>query len=99
MAIEQVAFCPLGKQCEEIKDSRIYKCAWLITLKGVDPATGENIDQNQCAVASIPIMIHENAKYALGTARAVDDFKNEMVKAQESSKELLLAQMRTHLLN
>ena len=43
--IETVLTCPLGSQCEEVKGGKLHKCAWLITLAGRNPQTGEMMDE------------------------------------------------------
>ena len=38
----QVEFtCPLGSECEEIRDKKIYRCMWYTKVSGEDPNTSQ----------------------------------------------------------
>tara|TARA_R110000803_G_scaffold117357_6_gene185899 strand:+ start:71 stop:424 length:354 start_codon:yes stop_codon:yes gene_type:complete len=55
MSIDVKLTCPLGSTCEKIVDGVIERCAWYITLTGVDVQTGKEIDGvSQCAIAWQP---------------------------------------------
>jgi uncharacterized LabA/DUF88 family protein len=83
--IETVLTCPLGHKCEEIKDNKIYRCAWFTTLAGRNPQTGENIDEKACAIAWLPLMQVEVAQSNRGTAEAVVSLREETVKRQDAA--------------
>jgi hypothetical protein len=91
MELKTVLTCPLGAKCEEIKDNVIHRCMWYQTFAGTNPSTGETVDEKGCAMAWLPILMIENSKQQLSTSSAVESFRNEMVKAQESSQQILLA--------
>ena len=93
MDIETQLTCPLGHKCKEIKDNKINQCAWFIQLQGQHPQTGEAVDEFGCAMAWMPTLLIENAKVSRGTSAAVESFRNEMVKTNESSLRLLHATM------
>ena len=93
MDIETVLSCPLGHKCKEIKDNKIYQCAWFIQLQGRHPQTGDSIDEFGCAMTWLPTLLIENARVSKGTSAAVESFRNEMVKTNESSLRLLQATM------
>ena len=80
MSIDTVVTCPLGSKCEEIRDGKIHRCSWFITLAGTNPATGEQLDEKGCAIAWMPILLIENSKQQRSTAAAVESFRNEMVQ-------------------
>jgi len=82
--------CPLGHKCEEIKGDRISRCAWFTKLAGQNPTTGEQIDEQGCAMSWLPILLVENAKTNRGTSAAVESFRNEMVKANMALPLMLL---------
>jgi hypothetical protein len=90
MTIETVLSCPLGSKCEEVKDGKVHKCAWFVTLAGQNPQTGEQIDEKGCAMSWMPVLLVENARVTRGTGAAVESFRNEMVKANNASLSLLL---------
>lgn len=91
MEIKTTLTCPLGSKCEEIKDDTIHRCAWFITLAGQNPQTGENMDEKGCAMSWVPILLVENSRVSRGTSAAVESFRNEMVKANETTTQLMLA--------
>jgi hypothetical protein len=91
MELKTVLTCPLGAKCEEIKDNAIHRCVWFQTFAGVNPTTGEQVDEKGCSMAWLPILMVENSKQQRSTSAAVESFRNEMVKAQEASQQVLLA--------
>jgi hypothetical protein len=91
MELKTVLTCPLGAKCEEIKDNAIHRCVWFQTFVGVNPNTGEEVDEKGCAMAWLPVLIIENSKQQRSTSAAVESFRNEMVKSTEASQQVLLA--------
>jgi hypothetical protein len=84
MKIETGTFCPLIK-----KDCIQTKCVWFTQLRGNNPNTGAEIDEWGCAIAWMPVLMIENSKQQRQTGAAVESFRNEMVKANESTANLL----------
>jgi hypothetical protein len=60
-------------------------------VQGVDMNTGNQVDEYQCAIAWTPMLLIENSGQQRQTGAAVESFRNEMVKANETSQRLLLA--------
>ncbi|WP_206105620.1 hypothetical protein [Sapientia aquatica] len=89
MAIKTVTSCPLGSECEQIKDAVMQRCAWFIELAGTNPNTGEQVNERGCAMSWIPILLIENSKQQHHTSAAVESFRNEMVQANQTSNQLL----------
>jgi len=83
--IEVQPNCPLNgfKKCKQ------FECAWFMQMKGENPQTGEPLDDYGCAMAWMPVILLENSKLQNETGSAVESFRNEMVKANQSSLELL----------
>jgi hypothetical protein len=79
-------FCPLIR-----KDCIEHKCSWYMHVRGMDPNTGTDVDHWSCAVTWMPMLTIENSQQQRQTGAAVESFRNEMVKANEASQELLLA--------
>lgn len=77
--------CPLNnfEPCKQLD------CAWFVKLAGTDPNTGKPVDEFGCAVAWMPMLLIENAQQSRQTGAAVESFRNEMVKQNETSHELL----------
>ena len=57
----------------------------------MNPNTGEDLDEWGCAVAWLPILMIENSQQQRSTGAAVESFRNEMVKATETSQQILLS--------
>lgn len=87
MKIEPKANCPL----DGFKPCRQLECAWFLQIQGHHPNTGEQINDWGCAMAWMPILTIENSQQQRSTGVAVESFRNEMVKANETSQKLLLA--------
>lgn len=60
-------------------------------MRGHNPNTGKEVDEWSCAMTWIPILLIENSQQQRSTGAAVESFRNEMVKANESSQQALLA--------
>ena len=84
MQLKQGTFCPLIK-----KDCIGIQCNWFTQIRGNNPNTGSEIDEWGCAIAWLPIMLIENAQQQRQTGAAVESFRNEMVKANDSSISIL----------
>jgi hypothetical protein len=87
MKIEPKSNCPLNKfqPCKQLE------CAWFMKIAGTDPQSGKEIDEWGCSMAWLPVLIIENNRVNFQTGSAVESFRNEMVKANENSQDLLLA--------
>lgn len=85
MKIESKNQCPLNgfEPCKQLD------CAWFLKISGVNPNTGEDIDDWGCSISWMPILLVENAQMSRQTGAAVESFRNEMVKANKSSQQLL----------
>jgi hypothetical protein len=88
MRLENGIFCPLIK-----KDCAGLKCAWFTKVVGYDSNTGKEVDEYQCAVAWLPMLLIENSGQQRQTGAAVESFRNEMVKSNETSQKVLLASL------
>lgn len=93
---EPTKTCPLGHEC--------YRCLWLVTLRGQNPQTGEEVDRRECALTAIPLLLVENAQQGRQTAASVESFRNEMVRGnnaflgmlqyRQNEEEMMANQMR-----
>jgi len=86
MKIEPKNQCPLNnfEPCKQLD------CAWFLKLRGTNPNTGDDIDDWGCSIAWMPMLLIENSQMSRQTGAAVESFRNEMVKANESSQRLLV---------
>lgn len=87
MKIEPKANCPL----DNFNPCRQLDCAWFLKIRGSNPNTGEDIDDWGCSMAWLPILTIENSQMQRQTGAAVESFRNEMVKANETSQQVLIA--------
>lgn len=98
MAIDQIIICPLmGKRCIEdgtVVAGELHACRFWVKVQCRDPQTGQEVDKGDCIHAWTPMLLIENSKMQRETAKAVEDFRNEMVKANDSSQQLLIAAAR-----
>jgi len=94
MAKDAKILCPLmGSECIEdgaIKDGELVKCRFWVHVQGKNPQTGETVSNGDCAFCWTPMLLIENSQQQRQTGAAVESFRNEMVKANESSQQLLL---------
>lgn len=86
MKLEAGKFCPLVQ-----KDCLGLQCNWFTQLRGVNPNTGQEIDEWSCAVTWLPMLLIENSQQQRQTGAAVESFRNEMVRSNEVSQQVLLA--------
>jgi hypothetical protein len=84
--IEPKANCPLHNfdPCKQLD------CAWFLKIRGSNPNTGEDVDDWGCAIAWMPLLLIENSQQQRQTGAAVESFRNEMVKANEVSTQVLI---------
>lgn len=73
--------CPLNK----FKPCKQRECAWFVQLRGMDPNTGQEIDEWGCAIAWQTILMIENSQQQRHTAAAVESFRNEMVASNNAT--------------
>ena len=78
-------FCPLLK-----KDCIENKCEWFHQIRGVNPNTGEPVDEWQCAINLLPLLLIENSKQHRSTAAAVESFRNETVQQNSTLTQVLV---------
>jgi hypothetical protein len=80
------SFCPLIK-----KDCVGLTCAWYTRVQGYDMNSGNQVDNYECAISWLPMLLIENSGQQRQTGAAVESFRNEMVKANEVNTQLILA--------
>jgi hypothetical protein len=95
MAKSAKVICPLmGCECVEdgaIKDNELVKCRFWVNVIGQNPQTGETVNNWDCSFAWMPVLMIENSKVNRETGSAIESFRNEMVDANETSKQMLIA--------
>lgn len=89
-----------GNFCPIIKEECVgLKCNWMTQIRGSNPNTGTEIDEWNCAITWLPLLIIENSQQQRQTGAAVESFRNEMVKSNETSQQVLLTAAATFATN
>lgn len=80
-------YCPL------IKDECIqFKCMFWTHLLGSNPQKEETIDEWDCAIKWLPVLLIEGSKETRQTAAAIESFRNEMVKDNQKALSIMASQ-------
>ena len=89
MKLEVKDNCPLNgfKKCKQLE------CSWFIKVLGTDPNSGKEVEEYACAVSWLPTLLIENSQQQRMTGGAVESFRNEMVKSNYTSQEVLKASL------
>jgi hypothetical protein len=90
MKLEPKANCPL----DGFNPCRQLDCAWFMKVRGNNPNTGEEIDDYGCSMAWLPVLMIENSQQQRHTGAAVGSFRNEMVKANDTGQQVLMATLQ-----
>lgn len=86
MKIEPKNLCPLNG----FEPCRQLDCAWFMKIQGKNPQTGADIDEWGCSMSWLPVLMIENSQQQRQTGSAVESFRNEMVKANNATHQVLL---------
>ncbi len=85
MKLEQGKYCPLIK-----KDCIGLQCSWFTQIRGINPNTGEPVDEWGCAITWMPMLLIENSQQQRSTGAAVESFRNEIVKGNQENQQLYI---------
>ena len=78
-------FCPLiKKKCVGLK------CSWYTQVRGMNPNTGEMVDNWGCAITWLPMLQIETSQQARQAGAAVESFRNEVVRSNAQNQQLYL---------
>lgn len=56
---------------------------------GKNPNTGEDVNRFDCAVSWLPMLLIEGSQQTRQAGSAIESFRNEMVRLNENSQNLL----------
>ena len=95
MAKDAKIICPLmgGKPCIEdgsIVDGELHACRFWVTVQGKNPQTGEVVNNGDCAMAWMPVLMIENSKVNRETGAAIESMRNESVTTGQQITSALL---------
>ena len=72
-------FCPLiQKKCKE------HKCKFYIQVMGKNSNTGQDVNEFDCAIAWLPVLLIEGSQQTRQAGAAIESFRNEMVQIQQA---------------
>ena len=72
MKMESGDFCPLvNGPCKK------FECKWWIQVRGIHPQTGQEVDEWDCTISFLPMLLIENSQQQRQTGAAVESFRNE----------------------
>jgi hypothetical protein len=94
MKIEAKQNCPL----HNFEPCKQTDCAWFIQVRGTNPNTGAEVDEWACAIAWMPMLMIENSQQQRSTGAAVESFRNEMVKANETNTQVLISATKQNII-
>ena len=90
MKIKAGNYCPLlQKECIGLQ------CAWITQIRGMDPQTGEDVDEWDCAIKLLPVLLIENTKKNIESGAAVESFRNEVVQRMDKPMPVEQRMMQT----
>ena len=90
MKIKAGNYCPLlQKECIGLQ------CAWITQIRGMDPQTGEDVDEWDCAIKWLPVLLIENTKKNIESGAAVESFRNEVVQRMDKPMPVERRMMQT----
>jgi hypothetical protein len=89
MKLEQGKYCPLIK-----KDCIGLQCSWFTQIRGMNPNTGEPVDEWGCAITWMPMLLIENSQQQRSTGSAVESFRNEVVKSTQKNQQLYIQSLQ-----
>jgi hypothetical protein len=80
-----------GDFCPFIKKSCVgLQCVFYMKVAGYEVNSGKTVEDWGCAVTWLPVLLIENSGQQRQTGAAVESFRNEMVKANETAQNVLL---------
>ena len=64
------------------------QCSWFTQVRGMNPNTGEEVDDWSCAITWLPTLMIENSQQQRATGAAIESFRNETVKSTMKAQEI-----------
>ena len=83
--------------CPLIKDECLgHGCEWYLQIRGSDPQTGKPVDEFDCAVKWLPLLLIENAKQVRHTSGEIGALRNEATERYEIGLRAQLQALERH---
>lgn len=88
--------CPLHKaDCSTV----CHKCPWWTRVMGKNPQSEEMIDDWQCAVALLPLLLVENSQMTRQSGAAIETLRNGLVEGVTRAVHTAAGMSAARLLN
>ena len=102
MAKNVKIICPMmgGKPCVEdgaIVDGELVACRFWVNVMGSNPQTGETVNNGDCAIAWMPVLLIENSKVNRETGAAVESMRNASVATGQQMTSALIQVAHNHI--
>ena len=89
-------YCPFWR---DRMSRRCHKCPMWQQFRGVNPNTGKEVDNWQCAAAMLPMLMIETSQQVRQAGAATESFRNEVVRrADDASRYRALPQENHQIL-
>jgi hypothetical protein len=75
-------YCP---QWRKKMSAVCHTCPLWVQLRGRNPQTGDEVDSWQCSLASLPMLLIENAQQTRQNGAATESLRNELVSASKNT--------------
>lgn len=75
-------YCP---QWRKRMSAVCHTCPLWVQLRGTNRNTGAEVDQWQCSLASLPMLLIENAHMTRQTGAATESLRNELIRSSENA--------------
>lgn len=62
-----------------------HTCPLWVQLRGKNPNTGADVDSWQCSLASLPMLLIENAQQTRQNGAATESLRNELIRAADNT--------------
>jgi hypothetical protein len=82
--------CPLGSDCETIKNNQMHRCRWYVKIEGADPNTAKPTEEWSCAIAWMPLLQIESSMHTRQGNVGIESLRNEVASSRESEEEYRL---------
>ena len=87
--------CPLHKQ--DVSEV-CHKCPWFTRVIGKHPQSEEMVDNWHCAIATLPMLLVENAQVTRQAGAAIEIMRNDVVESANENTSVWMQLMNVQRL-
>lgn len=89
--MEIVLTCPLGSECEEARDGKLYRCRLYEEMEGNNPQNGQRVNEWRCTFNWQTMLMLQGNAMTQGVAAAVESHRNEDVEIKKTALQLIIS--------